>query len=214
MRYLRKIMILSISLALTGCATVEKKLSAPKADNSPVYVKKAKTIPQTQMPPGMTSTNMQSYYPIPPVTEGAMDKIPNTLPPGSQAAQQRAQQQSASVSQQAAASPQAQSHSIISPASTSTSLVLNVGYPQAWNRVGQGLNGSGYQVLQQDRSLGTYYVLDVAGSGGKLKTDTPIYQVRLRGSGDSTTVTLSDSKNQPANPAVAARILHALKGQL
>lgn len=216
MRYMREIMILTVSLALTGCATVEKKLSVPGGDTSPVYVKKAKTIPETKVPGDMSSANMQSYYPIPPVTEGGMDKIPSTLPPGSQAAQQ-AEQKQAQQEQRATAhmaATQASSNQVVSSSSSNTALVLNLSYPQAWTRVGQGLNGSGYQILQQDRSLGAYYVLDVAGSGGKLKTDTPIYQVRLRSSGNSTTVTLSDSKNQPASPAVASRILHALRGQL
>jgi uncharacterized lipoprotein len=56
--------------------------------------------------------------------------------------------------------------------------------------------------------------LDLASTGGVLKTSTPIYQVHMTASGTNSTVQLLDDKNKPASSAVASRVLGALKNKL
>src|SRR4029077_9133281 len=94
-------------------------------------------------------------------------------------------------------------------------VTINYDYSQAWDKVGQALRASGYRVLQQDNSLGRYYVLDLAGTSGKLQRNTPIYQVHLIEIGTGKTqLNLLDAHNKPADGATARRILGAVQQKL
>lgn len=94
-------------------------------------------------------------------------------------------------------------------------LPINMGYQQAWGQTAKALSQAGYPVMEQDNSSGTYYILDKIGTGGVIKRDTPIYQLRLQKAGDNKTlITLSNAQNQPADDSVVQRILGALKNRL
>jgi uncharacterized lipoprotein len=96
-----------------------------------------------------------------------------------------------------------------------TGFSVKMNYDDAWSKTAAALPSAGYPVMEKDDLTGTYYVLDKVGSGGKIERDTPIYQVRLTRTGDSSTkVMLLNSDSQPATRAVSNRILGALKGKL
>ena len=193
-RVIKVLAITATSLGLFSCAAFHREAAV----GSDAYLKKSQTIPATQIPKTVASNvPMQTYYPIPPVSMAPVMQPPSTVPPGSQ---QPMPLQTATVQQ----------NSVIA-AFSSTALVLNMNYSQAWPAVGKALRGSGYKVMQQDNSLGAYFVLDLAGTGGKLKSDTPIYQVHLKSLGNTTSVTVMNAQNQPADPGVSGRILGALK---
>ena len=206
MNFIKQLSLIVLSIALASCAsTATQTESAPQSNTKqPAYVKEAKSVSPTQLPSGMSARNMQNYYPIPPVSLGPTATPPLT-PPGSQAAQNQAL-----LAANGPAAP-APSNVINQSASSSSSLVLNLDYQKAWGKVGQALHSAKYQVLQQDRTIGAFYVLDTASSGGQLKTTTPIYQVHLSASGGSTSVTILNDKNQPADSAVAGRIIGAVR---
>lgn len=198
MRQVIKVLAITVtSIGLFSCAAVHREAAV----GSNTYLKKSQTIPATQIPKSVASNvPMQTYYPIPPVSMAPLAQAPSTVPPGLPMQPQPTPVASA-----------AQPQNPVVAASSSTALVLNMSYNQAWSAVGKALRSSGYKVMQQDNSLGAYFVLDLAGTGGKLQTGTPIYQVHLKNLGDTTSVNVLDDKNQPADPAVSGRILGALK---
>jgi uncharacterized lipoprotein len=206
MRQVIKIVAISVTtLGLFSCAEVHREA----AIGSNTYLTKSQSIPATQIPKTVASNNvpMQTFYPIPPVSMAPMAQTPSTVPPGLPV---QAETAAPVATVQAQQQPETQQASAVL-ASSSTALVLNMGYNQAWSAVGKALHSTGYKVMQQDNGLGAYFVLDEADSGGKLQTTTPIYQVHLKNLNSTTSVTVLDDKNQPANPAVSARILGALK---
>lgn len=202
MQFKKPLLIILLS-GLAGCATFHRP---DNGDTS--YLKQANSVAPTKIPTGLETTDMQSYYPIPPVNIGPTGyayQIP-LAPPGSQLAQKQ-------IAQTPVAMPAPARASIVA-ASSSSGLVLNQNFDQAWSSVARGLRAAGYKIMQQDKSLGAYFILDLVGSGGQLKADTPIYQLRLNPNANTTTVTLLDDKGNAANQNISGRILGALKQQL
>lgn len=99
-------------------------------------------------------------------------------------------------------------------ANSGSGISTNLAYTQAWTRVGKALPASGYPVMEQDTSSGTYYVLDKSSTGGVIKRNTPIYQVRVQRSGQGTNINVLNAQNQPADPAISTRILNSIKNEL
>jgi uncharacterized lipoprotein len=178
---------------LTGCAAFQSS----SQDNWT----QAQSISETKLPHDGNS-NIETYYPIPPVSMAPMVQ-PNVLPPGSEIARTQAQSQARVMPQRS---------SVV--ASSASAIILNSNYDQAWQQVGRALRASGYKIMQQDSSLGSYYVLDLASSGGKLKDTTPIYQVHLANKANNVAVNVLNEKSQVANTAVSSRILGAIRSRL
>lgn len=203
-KYCKIIMIFGLLAVIAGCATVSRQTNHDRD-----YLKQTRSVAPTRVPPGLSAAGAQSYYPIPPITLGPVKNVvplqPSILPPGSEAATQQAQKFN---------NPPAPAPASIVTASSSTSLVLGTDYNHSWDKVGQGLRASGYKVMQQDKSVGGFFIVNEAETGGQLTANTPIYQVHLTPSGNSTTVTILNDKNQPASPAVSSRVLGALRSKL
>jgi uncharacterized lipoprotein len=91
-------------------------------------------------------------------------------------------------------------------------LSINLPYQQVWTQTKKALPQAGYPIMEQDNTLGTYYILDKVSTGGVIKRDTPIYQLHLKKTNDNKTViTLSNAQNQAASTSVAERVLNTLK---
>ena len=85
---------------------------------------------------------------------------------------------------------------------------------QVWDKVGKALRSTPYQVLDQDVSMGSYYVLDAPSTGNKVTKATPIYRVYLKPIGDKTEILLFNQHNQPAIREVAKRIIAAIQQKI
>lgn len=97
------------------------------------------------------------------------------------------------------------------PANGLIALSMQMSYQQAWTRLGTTLPKAGYPIAEPDSNAGIYYILDRVGSGGTITQQTPIYQLHLQKVTDTKTrVFLYDAQNQPANSAVAQRVLGAI----
>lgn len=97
------------------------------------------------------------------------------------------------------------------PANGLIALSMQMSYQQAWTRLGTTLPKAGYPIAEPDSNAGIYYILDRVGSGGTITQQTPIYQLHLQKVTDTKTrVFLYDAQNQPADPAVAQRVLGAI----
>lgn len=194
----QKIILLSLgSLLLAGCAATQRALEPAEATD---YMQ-AQEIPAAHI--NETPTRAQSYYPIP-ANDSNGRLLPSVVPPGSSI-------KPVGMPQRAVAVAPVRNTAVV--AASNNTLVLNLGPQQAWSEVGKALRASGFQIAQQDQSVGTYYILDV-GRSGRLQPNTPIYQVTVKTINNSARVTVYDEQNRPANPSASARILKGIKDHL
>lgn len=210
------IIILSVlSGVLVACTPTHPSAQVMKGAQVPTIPQGAavSTVAPVQVPPGLSSTTIQNEYAIPASTPDAQtaQQPVSLVPPGSGI------QTSTSTAPAPAPQPQvtaAQAAANQQKQSGSVGLSVKADYTQAWKQVGKASSSAGYPVMEQDSATGTYYVLDKAGSGGVIKRDTPIYQLRVQKQGDNTLVTVYNAQNQPADPATTQRILSAVKNKL
>lgn len=199
-----KIVLCSIILTgLTACSITPSAEKVAKQTQVPRVPNAVESVPPVVVS-SLDSSNIKNNYAIPDaIPEG--DSASSIAPPGSNLQQIQTQHL---ASNQAASAP-------AKPVSfAGTSLNLNMPFAEAWSKVGKALSASGYQVMEKYDYSGTYYILDKSGTGGMVKRDTQIYQVHLQKNGDTTTVSLLNDKNKPADPAVSGRILGAVKNKL
>lgn len=122
----------------------------------------------------------------------------------------------------------------VKKASAGTSLVLAEDFPQAWRRVGFGLDRAGFIVEDRDRSNGTYYVKYVpdsasqdgakktgffgslfSGSGDQsLKVDQRFQVILTSKTGQDTTVTFMTDRGAAVDPKVSDEAANRLAQKL
>lgn len=93
-------------------------------------------------------------------------------------------------------------------------LTISQNPQQAWAQIGKALRGTSYQVLDQDQSMNSYYILDAVSTDNQVTKATPIYRVYLKAVGNQTEVSILDHNNQRASSDVASRIIDAIQHHL
>jgi outer membrane protein assembly factor BamC len=97
---------------------------------------------------------------------------------------------------------------------------ISEGFDRAWRRVGLALDRTGFTVEDRDRKQGIYFVRYVPTDadtsepgffsklfgGSSKQAEATKYQVALKSTGDTTTVSILDSKGAPDTSASAQRI--------
>lgn len=190
MRIVKLSLMSLVVLGMTACTTVRNH--GFLKDETQSY-KNEQPIPNTVViPQNLSSKNMQDYYEVPQPSAQAANISPTLIPPGS-----NIPQRPVVISQQDrirnAESAKIQGHTAaqsVAPAAVSAS------FAQAWVKVGHVLQASNYKIVERDKALGTYYVIDTRSSGGKVKKDMPIYQVHLKATGNGTVVSVSPANGQ------------------
>ncbi len=223
MQYGKPLLTLLLAASLAACTTtpspqvVQRQTQAPPV---PKYVS-AESVPPLNVPVVTGDNTAQNNYTVAPAeTNAAAPSAASLAPPGSNLEQaSNPQPVVATAANPATAQPAAVGNAAQNPApaaSTSSSgrvaLAVNMNYGQTWSQLKKVLPTAGYPVMEEDNFSGTYYILDKVSSNGSIKRDTPIYQLHLEKRGDKTTVvTVLNNQNQPADSAVATRILTAVK---
>jgi uncharacterized lipoprotein len=124
--------------------------------------------------------------------------LPSQLPPNSLAAQIASGKVSKAVLKEDPTKPTA---TLIQTTGELPYLVYNQTTDRAWNALANALPAAGYRILEQDRSINTYYILDTSASNGVIQKDSPIYQLRLKAIDDDTSridVVDNSGNNLPA----------------
>lgn len=156
------------------------------------YFEESKTTKPISMPAGVRVEERESYYPVPDNTAPTTTTTPSQEPPGSHLERFK----------------QSSNEGLSAP-----SWVINQPVKTAWTQVGGALHRSTYTVLDQDRSLGSYYILDTPSTHHKITQNTPIYRILLKSHGKETQMILLNQHNEPVNDEVANRILADVKKQ-
>jgi uncharacterized lipoprotein len=178
-----------ITLAMTGCAATSRLVH--RHDND--YLKASKSDAALKLPASASSQNIKSAYPIP---KGAAPEAvaPSLVPPGSQIHQIR--------------------KNLNAKKTTTAALPLSMSTKVAWVKVGASLKRGGYQVLDQDRAMGAYFVLDPQETGGKVTKTTPILRVNVTGNTEASNVTVASHGNTAINAAISQRVLTSISSHM
>ncbi len=197
-RHVSLVLLGLLTLSLVGCSNHNKD-----------YLKQAQTVQPIVVPEGTAVKPSASYYPIVNVPANGAQS-PSLVPPGSNLDRFKNQSQAQPTGSQKNAVASAS----ISRTTSGEALTLNIQPTVAWDRVGRALHQTAYKILDQDQSMGSYYVLDVVSTGGKITKTTPVYRVYLKDAGNQTNVVVLNQENRPAEKDAADRILTAVQKKL
>jgi uncharacterized lipoprotein len=200
-----KVSIFSLAvLGVAACSTVNRY--GFLKDETQSYQKAVPAERAIVIPQNLSSRTIEDYYEVPSPANEANSTTPPIAPPGSSFVQNR-NVDAAMVSQQDkirnAEIAKIKGHT--NPAANGPKPV-GVNFSQAWVKAGHVLQASNYKIVERDRSMGTYYVIDTTKTGGKVKKDMPIYQVILKPSGNGTLVSIMPSNQKLHNEL--SRSLH------
>lgn len=150
----------------------------------------------------------QNYYPVP-NAPSVTKKASQLLPPGSnlEQFQNQIQLQSSPASQKKLVAMQ-------SSIDKQSSLIISDNISQAWMKIGRALQKTSYQILDQDSTLSSFYILDIKSTNNKIIKATPIYRIYLKPRGNQTQVVLLNKNNQLAAKDVTQRILSAIQQKM
>lgn len=176
-----------------------------------------------QLPAGVTAEQLADDYPVP-NPELAQGSSINLIPPGSLAVQIAAGQVPKSVLKEKLPEPNsaAVANKSVPAKLTNTGVLSNQGqalvlaqnFDQAWDKVGSALPNAGYPIVEKDKTISTYFVLDPSVTHERVTRDTPIYQIILNTVQDTTTVMILDNSRQVVDATVSQRILSDLNDAL
>jgi len=195
MRYLIYLFPAAMALSIVGCASHSKD-----------YMRESKTTTPIVVPSGVAVKPRQNYYPVPGAMPKTVSSQPSLIPPGSNLSRFNPRLREKSKSKKTLAT--------LSQTKNGQMLELTESPKMAWVHVSKALQKTNYQVLDQDPSMASFYVLDVTSTNNKITKDTPIYRLVLKASGKNTEIQLLNQKNQPAPSNISSRILGALQKKL
>ena len=201
MRYLKFVFLFAVAATLVGCANHKRD-----------YLYQSNSVGPMVAAPGVQVKKGQNYYPVPNVSSGAVQSPPSLVPPGSDL--QRFKKKTKVTTTTTPKPKQKLATNFKKDPKGAPVLALPEAEKSAWTDVGRALQATSYKVLDQDRSMASYYILDSDTTGQKITKKTPIYRVYLKANGAKTDVLLLDEENQPVPTSISQRILNALQKKL
>jgi len=188
------LILLGFCVLLMGCDHV------PFHSKSHSYLDESKAISSTGSVRGAQLKGARQYYPVPPIKNMTLAKQrPSIVPPGSDL-QRFAKKKTSTISQLAKLENQ----------NNKTFVAVNENINKAWKDVPVALSNTPYHVLDEDRSLSSFFVLDTPTTNNEITEKTPIYRLVLVPNGVETVVKLESRDNKPVSPEVKNRILTSL----
>ncbi len=199
MQVFRYSVVVAAIILLSGCSI------HPQTD----YAKKASIEAPLTMSKGLSLRTTQNYYPLPrkPNLEA---KTPSLVPPGSDLQQYKPKKTAGLKKSKRFAMAKWSEADTGEPI-----LVLLQKLPQAWAEIGKALHATQYQILDQDHSMSSYYILDAKATGKEVTEKTPIYRVYIKkGKNNSSKVVLMSETNKMVSAKIAKRVLGELEQHL
>lgn len=202
-----------VLLDLSGCSLFGKHNFVTQRETE--YMR-SQTTPPLQVPAGLDRTNVGDDDVVPPALTQSPVQAPGLLPPGSLAEQVATGAVPKTVLKEKIESPAAANTTGSAAVSDNNGPTLTLGESTAviWKKVGDSLQHAGYVVANQNQKTSVYYILDTPSTFGKVKTDTPIYQLHLQDVNGVAQVFVTDNDGKPIDANTAQRILDDLKDAL
>lgn len=234
----RTLVFLAVVSTLSGCALHKNSKEAGARKH---YIQGGQTVQPISVPPGLSASDLQNTYPVPD-THTLQATAPNAIPPGSNperfATQNVAHSSKTSKVSNTNLVPAVAKMTLSAPPVATVSatqllnsnasapvaqaaqanalqLQLHMSEQKAWESVGRALLAAHVQVLDQDDTMGSYFILDPTATNNRITATTPIYRINLLAQGsDMTQVVVLDQKDQKADSMVTARVLSTLRRSL
>ena len=190
MHRINKLIALSaISMAMAGCSATSRLVHRHDSD----YLKYDKTDQPLKVPAGTSRKKINNFFPVP----GSAPKettAPSLVPPGTDFSKYTSSANSIKPG-------------LVVLKNGKDALLLDMPKAKAWKALATALPKSGYPVLDHDKAMGAYFILDPAQTGGKTTKKTPIYLLRVYSSHAKTIVTVMTHDNTPLNTSLTQHIL-------
>lgn len=190
---IKSLLAVTLVISLVGCA-----------NHSQDYVEQSGSVSSVAPAGDVKMKTGKNFYVVPGNPDVSGDVKPSLIPPGSHI-EPKAEKNSKAVVNVAQWSETTEGQ----PA-----LILAETGDAAWKNVGRAIKKTPYRVLDKDRSMGSYYIVDSKSTDNKITKATPIYRLYLKKTGQSTQILLLDQHNHPAKSDVVKRILGALQSKL
>lgn len=188
------VLLLLLAGLLNGCQN--NPLTTPKNNRD------SGNLPTVAMAHGLVK-NSQPLYPVPPIpvpnSPGSSDL--ELLPPGNLTAQ---------LDKHITAGHNPSAHAELNQ----NGLQMAMNSTDTWVALRSALQKEKYRVLDEDRNMMAYYILDTDSTHGKITHSTPVYRMQIHSKGTTSNVELYDEKNHSVAPVIAQRILSRLQNDL
>lgn len=177
--------------------------------NQKQYLQYAKQTHPIVIPKGIKKVKEDTFYKLPdrPIPSHATSV--SLVPPGSHVLQYKKEQSKKHLTRH-------NKHATLGKTTTGENqLILAMNVKKAWIVVGKALRKSKtYQILDKDKTMHSYYILDTTATNNKITQSTPIYRLSIQEDGKQADVNIADQKNQSVASKDAMRILSAVKHHL
>lgn len=193
MKLQRAFGVVCVTGLLAGCSWVNHVSKRHNND----YLAQSNEIAPLTLPAGKSRDQLKAFYPTP-SNRPAEKTPPSLLPPGSHIAHPTSNSQTSLVKQPDGAE----------------ALFIKSNPEVAFKDVGNALTDSGYRVLDQDQSLGAYFVLDAQQTNGRITKATPIVRVNVISDGTGSEVTLASHGGEHLTPQINDRVLRTIQQHL
>jgi len=200
MRFIKFFPIIILAFLFSACSGKGPGM------HSDDYIKQSQSVRPIVVPAGVTRPMQKAYYRVPALSRQTENAPMSLIPPGSRVSQYRHVAKGKNV--------QDKKRVFARLSKRSKRLVLSTNSKNAWPMVGRALQKAHYQVLDQDKGMGTYYVLDTGETGHKITQSTPIYRLVLKRDGKKSSLSILKQNDKPANVDIAERILTDIKKNL
>lgn len=183
-------LIAILTLGLTACASFHK---SPNKTNSKHAVK---VVAPVVVPKDLDSSKIVNYYPVQKLDTKGNTEITSIAPPDTNlkpATEVRMSKVSVSLD------------------AKSNKIIVDQKIAEAWVTIGRALKEAGYRIMEEDKAMNTYFVLDSKQTNDKIQKDTPIYQVQLKENGKSTDINMLNEQNEPVDSATNNRFYAILE---
>lgn len=201
LNYRRGFLLILVIASLTGCKGNFIK------EHQTEYLR-SRSSPPLQVPPGMNRADINTDYVVPPLVNQQGQQPVSLAPPASSAEKVTSGEVPVKALEE-----KPQQKTKVNTADNPT-LSLTQTTAQTWSAIGDGLKDASYGIVNENKKSGVYYLVDIPATGGRLKRDTPIYQLHLRDTDSGAVASITDNEGKLIDPTIAQRILTDLNKAL
>lgn len=202
--YLKIVQIIGVGVAVISLNACTSQTSY----NQKHFKRYAYSVHPIVVPSDTKIVKKEPYYQLPIGAAHVQAKPVSLIPPGSNILQYQKKSHDKKQNRQSSLPI---SKKLVQSKLGTEKIILSLKPAVAWEKLGEALRKSHYQILEKDKGMHSYYVLDSSKTHNKITQATPIYRVYVNAKGKYTEVGLMNHSNQPPNSKTTHRILKAIQ---
>jgi len=212
-----------LALLLTACCVVDKPKEVVH-DRKNEY-QAEQSAPRMKIPAHLSAEKISDFYEIP----DTVDKLPSPdteiAPPGAKQWQLEKTKRKTQSRKALIPRPKSDPKPVTEQATIATkqfktipslqgfthdmpTMAINSDFNNVWQSMEKALKVAKYPVVGKVKDLKTYFIVDAPGDGGRVRKETPIYQLHLIPQDDNTIVYVTDNDGQQLTNKVSETVLN------